>query len=240
MAKMAFGQNVILQRGEMNTLSLLLLFLLSIASFTFGSLYFESQHKNKLLSSEVQKLKNSQVLLMVPDEQAEVMANWMANNPHFVQSFVDKAKQGEATVLPIGPGAHQGEQSQLPLTSHNGDESASVNTSEKVIQGALVKPPEGKQALRATLNTAPAEKVTIKKSEPVENEASNDKSSLAEPSAQIEPSAQKEASDIKQNGNHNAKSKVIKTVTVIEGDDGVKLISLPHGGIRVTTREPEG
>ncbi|MGS0682896.1 hypothetical protein ACVBIL_17290 [Shewanella sp. 125m-7] len=208
MAKSAIGQSVIQQRGEMNTLSLLILFLLSIASFTFGSLYFESQHKNKLLSSEVQKLKNSQVLLMVPDEQAEVMANWMAENPHFVQSFVDKAKQGESTVLPIGPGINQAEQAQTqrPKTQRPYMSTDVQQVSNKTVSASSV-----------------------------EKERLNNQSQLAE-------SATKNKVGVANNNNNNTSANNLqqpKSVKVNEREDGVKLISLPHGGIRVTTREPE-
>ena len=205
--KSAVRKSIIAQRGEVNTLSLLLMFLLSIASFTFGSLYFESQHKNKLLTNEVQKLQSSQILLMVPDEQAEVMANWMAENPHFVQSFVDKALQGESTVLPIGPGVTQATQvkqltqatkvkPETPAqpTSHL-DETRSVNKTLKHKAETSDKPLAIQQGVNRALNTE-----LVK---------------------------------------HNDMSRQASAVTVLESDDGVKLISLPHGGIRVTTREPE-
>ncbi len=186
MAKAAMKLSSIWQRGEINTLSLLLMFLLSIASFTFGSLYFESQHKNKLLSSEVQKLKNSQVLLMVPDKQAEVMAKWMAENPHFVSSFVDKAKQGESTVLPIGPGALQ----------QSSGRSVSLQSSDLVA---------GERKAASISLQQP------KKIKPILEQQQTPKSTAPAPK---------------------------QSITLSESADGVKLISLPHGGIRVTTREP--
>ncbi|GIU36226.1 hypothetical protein L2719_19505 [Shewanella schlegeliana] len=217
------------QRGAMNTLSLLVMFLLSIATFTFGSLYFEQLHKIKSLSAEVKQLKDSQVLLMVPDEQAEVMANWMANNPHFVQSFVDKAKQGESTVLPIGPGIQQ--------TPTNQSQSAKGNHLQMSDSSDELDPesePESRAQLSgAKVNSAPtgtlSQKSTIHKSqsEPMQNNKAMTNS---------KPEQTKSISKVVTNTSNRLPQ---KSVTLTETADGVKLISLPHGGIRVTTREPD-
>lgn len=222
-------QRLILQRGAMSTLSLLLTFLLSITTFTFGSLYFEQVHKVKSLSAEVKQLKQSQVLLMVPDEQAEAMANWMANNPHFVQSFVDKAKQGESTVLPIGPGIQQKQSDQEKTKGLMMPDAGSASKSE-----LEPKPkPKHKQAPESSNRLTPA------KVNPASSGALAKMTSTA--NASPEPLAEREAVPehaglIKFSSKERAPK---KAVTLTETAEGVKLISLPHGGIRVTTREPE-
>ncbi|WP_299807146.1 hypothetical protein [uncultured Shewanella sp.] len=231
MAKAVMRQSDILQRGEINTLSLLLLFLLSIASFTFGSLYFESQHKNKLLSSEVQKLKSSQVLLMVPDEQAEVMAIWMAENPHFVSTFVDKATQGESTVLPIGPGAMlqslgQSASSQPSELIVEKLKSESVSRQEAIKVKALSEKDNEQASNGATAKTEQQQTVALLQ-EPYIAAELMDKTEERHSPSQVKDTA------------FSGKRVAKQAVTLSESADGVKLISLPHGGIRVTTREPE-
>lgn len=180
------------QQGAMSTLSLLLLFLLSITSFAFGSLYFEAQHKVKLLSAEVKQLQSSQVLLMVADEQAEVVAKWMQNNPHFVQPAIDKAKQGGSQALAIGPGG-----TERPPIIPNTVSKAQVGDNPKVAPVPV--------------------KAIAREADVVEN---HKKRPLKEKPVNQVPVRPKSA------------------VTLEETDDGVKLISLPHGGVRVTTRDP--
>ena len=197
-----------LQRGASNTLLLLAIFLLSVTAFSFGSLYFDSQHKVKVLTAEVNELTKSQVLLMVPDEQAAVMANWMANNPEFVQGFVDKARKGEATVLPIGPGAAR----------------------EVVDSKALNQ----QKAQHAAQSSAPVAR------EGYFNGSEQAIDKLVESEADdLKPSTV--SKDIKSQiaANDAVNQHPAQAVTVLESDDGVKLIRLPHGGVRVTTREPD-
>ena len=228
MAKALLKQSSILQRGEINTLSLLLMFLLSIASFTFGSLYFEAQHKNKLLSSEVQKLKNSQVLLMVPDEQAELMANWMAENPDFVSSFVEKAKQGESTVLPLGPGAQQ--PSSQSVSSKSRGLADDEQQKQSVTQQKPVKPVSTKEQEKR-LNGASA-KTEQKHTAAILSELDRD--------AVLTVTDEERSNAAKMKDSAFNSTRVVKQAVMLnESPDGVKLISLPHGGIRVTTRELE-
>ncbi|MEZ9596473.1 hypothetical protein AB4298_17750 [Shewanella sp. 10N.261.52.F9] len=212
--KQTLAVALIRQRGAVNTFSLLIMFLLSISCFTFGSLYFESSHKNKLLSAEVDKLKDSQVLLMVPDEQAEVMANWMANNPDFVQSFIEKARQGETTLLPIGPGVEQ------PVSHIGNSQQASI---EQAVDQKAAK--------------------TLNKSKTMEQDyAQETERSAAIKPLEVKPSQEKAGVSNKASNALQAKTQstepVTKAVTLTETDDGVKMIRLPHGGVLITTREP--
>ncbi|MCG9729287.1 hypothetical protein L1D44_05435 [Shewanella sp. Isolate13] len=229
MANGELKQRLNWQRGGMSTLSLLLMFLLSVTTFVFGSLYFEQVHKVKSLSAEVKQLKQSQVLLMVPDDQAEVMANWMANNPHFVQSFVDKAKQGESTVLPIGPGIEQKPLNQELRTKANGLMTPGSGQAQEHKQES-----ETPNKLIAThVNSASSEELppnSTAKQELIAPSKNNKVTSTATPEQEKTTSKV----DLNMSNRHPQKQ-----ITLTETAEGVKLISLPHGGIRVTTREPD-
>ncbi|MCK8043325.1 hypothetical protein MSG37_00360 [Shewanella sp. 1CM18E] len=219
--RVKYGLDMVCQRGEINTLSLLAIFLLSVTAVSFGSLYFDSQHKNKLLTAEVAELKNSQVLLMVPDEQAAVMADWMANNPQFVQSFVEKARKGESTVLPIGPGV--------------GNNSANISS--------VTEPNNHAAQAYAQRQTQPQKQVrqqveeqTVLPSNLSEQKVPQPNTNLAKPYSEKASTVSVESNAVIKNAKHEPPS---KAVTVEESEDGVKLIRLPHGGVRVTTREPD-
>ncbi|WP_227006708.1 membrane anchored protein in chemotaxis locus [Shewanella donghaensis] len=133
----------------MSTQQMLVVFLLVIAVISFASLYFDSAKKMRDLQFQVEQLKSSQVLLMVPDDQAADIAAWLTKHPDKTKALAQKAANGEQITLTLGPGV-------------------SSNTNE-------VSPP-----MLETVND-----------------------------------------------------------TVIENTQGVKVIPLPHGGIRVTTRETD-
>ncbi len=121
------------------------LFVATVLSLVFGSLYLESRYKLALLKDEVHRLQQSQVLLMVPDEQAAVIADWLEQHPKQTHALIDMF-------------------SQTPV-----------------------------------------------------KETSNDHKPV-------------KVRDISRTPEKNS-------VIVSETEDGVKVIKLPHGGIRVTTRE---
>lgn len=165
----------------------LLIFLLSIAAFTLGSLYFELKHKHQLLIDEVAQLKASQILFMVPDAQAEVMANWMVQNPTFVQPFAEQAREGQVTTMSIGDS--RAENSSEQVNEHDSvatKMAADIGIKNKVLAINTVKIKDPSVVLEDTPVTFP---------------------------------------------------KKVQKVSVAE--DGVKLISLPDGGIRITTRALE-
>ncbi|WP_299009476.1 hypothetical protein [uncultured Shewanella sp.] len=72
----------------MNSSSALLTFLLLVTSVTFGSLYFDAWQTNTQLKQQVVQLKQSQVILIVPLEQASVIANWMNTHPEYVEGLI--------------------------------------------------------------------------------------------------------------------------------------------------------
>ncbi len=88
----------------MNTQQMLVVFLLIIAVITLAGLYFDGAKTNRELSQQIAQLKASQVLLMVPDEQAADIAAWLRTHPESTQALVQKAANGEAVTLSLGPG----------------------------------------------------------------------------------------------------------------------------------------
>ncbi|WP_220754756.1 membrane anchored protein in chemotaxis locus [Shewanella goraebulensis] len=141
----------------MSTQQMLLVFLLVIAVICLGSLYFDLAKKNRELNAEVIELKASQVLLMVPDEQAEDIANWLAKYPEQTKAMAARAAKGEDITMAFGPGTER------------------------------VSPDSAAPFLSNKQTTNPA----------------------------------------------------LSSQAVTENAQGVKVITLPHGGIRVTTRETE-
>ncbi|ACJ28327.1 Conserved hypothetical protein [Shewanella piezotolerans WP3] len=214
-------------KGAVNTASLLVMFLLSIAAFVLGSLYFELRYKNQLLQDEVAELKESQILFMVPDEQAEVMANWMAENPVFVQSFVARARAGELTSMPIGDGSVE-QLIQSSTTQANQAEAENGVAADKNIINTEV----GQLAIDSAESTVPL----------VDNRLlRQDDSSSVEP---VQATALQKDSSVTE---HVPNEIVPETIYSFPDqaqmlnitEEGVKLISLPHGGIRITTRALE-
>ncbi|WP_298768954.1 hypothetical protein [uncultured Shewanella sp.] len=70
----------------------LLTFLLSVTSVTLGGLYFDSWQKNTQLKQDVQRLKNSQVILSVSTEQAPIIVNWMNSHPEYVAGLIESVQ----------------------------------------------------------------------------------------------------------------------------------------------------
>ena len=214
-------------KGAVNTVSLLVMFLLSIATFVLGSLYFELRYKNQLLLDQVAELKESQILFMVPDEQAEVMANWMAENPVFVQSFVARARAGELTSMPIGDGSVE-QLSQSPTTQSNQTEPENDVTADNNIDNTTVSPlaidSEG-LALPSRDNRLLQQDDSSRVDKIQETVLLEDSSTAQYVPTEIVPKTIYTLPDEAQ----------MLNIT----EEGVKLISLPHGGIRITTRALE-
>ena len=214
-------------KGAVNTVSLLVMFLLSLATFVLGSLYFELRYKNQLLLDQVAELKDSQILFMVPDEQAEVMANWMAENPVLVQSFVARARAGEITSMPIGDGSIE----QL--------------TQSSTTQSDQAKPKNGVTADKSIDNTA-ADPLTID-SEDVVVPASDNRLLQQDDSPSVDTEQATVLIEDSSAAKYDASEIIPETIYTLPDkaqmlnitEEGVKLISLPHGGIRITTRALE-
>ena len=133
---------------------LLGLFLSFVIIVVLASLYADAYRKITLLREDVERLTSSQVLLMVPEEEAAGIADWLTKHPEQTQAIVRSASGGQAKSVLIGPNVHSPNQ---PI-SYNGN-------------------------------------------------------TISDP-------------------NHSSHE-----VIVSENAQGVKVISLPNGGIRVTTRE---
>ncbi|MCL1050679.1 hypothetical protein L2755_13760 [Shewanella abyssi] len=278
-------------KGAVNTVSLLLIFLLSIAAFSLGSLYFELRYKHQLLVAEVAQLKDSQILFMVPDEQAEVMANWMAENPVFVQSFIARARKGEITTMPIGDGsveqniAKQAVQTVInaavnmdstPPTSASNEVSNEVSneTATVVLDAAAVVIPAKVQMVTVAANDVnnetnietatvvldaaavvipvKAQMVTVAAND-VNNDVNNETATVVLDAAAVVIPVKAQmvavaANEVSNDVNNETATVVLDAAAVVipvkaqmltVAADGVNLISLPHGGIRITTRTLE-
>lgn len=230
-------------RGAVNTVSLLVMFLLSIAAFVLGSLYFELRYKNQLLQDEVAELKESQILFMVPDEQAEVMANWMADNPVFVQSFVARARAGELTSMPIGDGSVE-QLIQNSITQSNQSAPENSTTVGKSIDNTVLEP--------STIESAKLKAVATENRSLHENDSPSVDAVHVTAKIDGQELAAENAYDKQPKESYTAAEEasnelVPQTIYSLPDkaqmlnvtEEGVKLISLPHGGIRITTRAIE-
>ncbi|WP_317846453.1 membrane anchored protein in chemotaxis locus [Shewanella inventionis] len=99
---------------SLTTKLMLGLFLCVIAIVVLGSLYLDSQRKMAVLTKEIEHLKASQVLLMVPEEQAENIANWLLTHPEQTQAMINQTAKDEARSVLIGPGAIETDTAKTP------------------------------------------------------------------------------------------------------------------------------
>jgi hypothetical protein len=78
---------------SLKTKQMLGLFLSFIMIFVLAGLYIDAHQKVTLLQQDVARLTASQVLLMVPEEQAANIADWLTMHPEQTQAIiVDKVK----------------------------------------------------------------------------------------------------------------------------------------------------
>ncbi|MGI2259467.1 hypothetical protein [Shewanella sp. GXUN23E] len=122
---------------------------------------------NARLHAEVNSLKSSQVMLMVPDEQAQQLSDWLGANPQRVEELINMARKGERLNVEI--------EAETPALKQHSEGGA--------------------------------------------DEQPNIRDDNAQP----------------QVGDNRAPSTAI-TIESVDAQ-GIKVIRLPHGGIRVTTRE---
>ncbi|GGQ26442.1 membrane anchored protein in chemotaxis locus [Shewanella litoralis] len=106
------------------------IFLCFVAILVLGSLYVDSQRKMTLLSKEIEQLKASQVLLMVPEDQAENIANWLLTHPEQTQAMISKTGKDEAKSVLIGPGADASNHDKLSSPT---DSSQTLPTQEVIV-----------------------------------------------------------------------------------------------------------
>ncbi|MDP5144938.1 membrane anchored protein in chemotaxis locus [Shewanella sp. ULN5] len=144
----------------------LILFLLLMAVVVFSSLYIDVLKKNDLLKADIKRLESSQVLLMVPDEQAADIANWLTQHPEQTETIIEFAGRDKQSV----------------------DDKIDIDNAPKSV---LLSPQPHVDNLAETNIQSP----------------------------------------------DNTSEKISEDVLVSENEHGVKVIRLPHGGIRVTTRE---
>ncbi|MGL4713104.1 MAG: membrane anchored protein in chemotaxis locus [Shewanella sp.] len=172
----------------MSTNSVLIMLLMGITILVLGALSLDYRRKNSLLQAEVKRLESSQVLLMVPDEQAEAIATWLSSHPDQTKVMLQLASPGERKAVEIGPNVPLNVPPLLDKQSAVGDNDTTKHHAEQEFSI-----PTHLQVPAARVNSA---------------------SMLTEP-----------------------KNAAMLPVVISENADGVKVISLPNGGIRVTTRK---
>ncbi|MEC4726489.1 hypothetical protein HWQ46_13110 [Shewanella sp. D64] len=196
-------------KEKSSTFSIVVILLLSVAVFTLASLYLDTRHKNNLLLLEVERLEGTQVLLMVPDEQAEVVAKWMSENPDATKTILTQAKPKQEVKVSVGPGTDEKE-----------DNAYSIDYIDQI--NILTKKVEMLEKIRAnSIGNRLIER---------------DTEEYIPINISVRPSESPDINVIKNDKKINVKH-YSKAHTVSESADGVKVIVLPHGGIRVTTRE---
>lgn len=159
----------------MSTNVVLMFVLMGIAIVSLGALALDYRNKVRLLEDAVTRLESSQILLMVPDAQADAIAGWLISHPEQTQALLTSAKPGQQNTVTLAP-----QQVTAPL-------------SNDIITG--------------------------------QNKAELSREML-EPAGQAHP---------KLPSKGMGKADVSSVISV--DADGVKVIRLPSGGIRVTTRE---
>ncbi|MFV0595776.1 membrane anchored protein in chemotaxis locus [Shewanella sp.] len=171
----------------MSTNILLIIVLMAIAILCLAALSFDYHRKIIALRDDVKRLESTQVLLMVPDEQAQAIATWLASHPDQTKAMLKLASPGEQKAVTLGPETFSAPETKIPPT--------------------LEKPADDKQSQQQTAV------------DPVPESLRPETSSVLSTAAKSQP--------------NNV------PVVISENADGVKVISLPNGGIRVTTREGE-
>ena len=104
-------------------------FLCFITILVLAGLYVDANKKITLLKQDVARLTDSQVLLMVPEEQAANIANWLTQHPEQTQAIVAAAGQEQAKSVLFGPGALDDDQP----TKHKHPEVVSEGNNQEII-----------------------------------------------------------------------------------------------------------
>lgn len=173
----------------MSTNSVLIILLMGIAILVLGALSLDYKRKNSLLQADIKRLESTQVLLMVPDEQAEAIATWLASHPDQTKAMLQLAAPGEQKAVAIGP-----EPVQNSIPPLLGKPDTEIDTAKE------------KTNLESSIS---------KQLQAPEKEVKAVSQTIAPQNAEMLP------------------------VVISENADGVKVISLPNGGIRVTTRKEQ-
>jgi hypothetical protein len=85
-------------------------FLSFIAIVVLAGLYIDAHQKVASLQQDVARLTASQVLLMVPEDQAANIADWLTMHPEQTQAIIASAGKEHAQSALFGPGALDGGQ----------------------------------------------------------------------------------------------------------------------------------
>lgn len=193
-------------KGISTSIALFMLFM-AIAIFCLGGISIDLWQKNRQLKADVQQLQSTQVLLMVPDEQAQSIANWLTEHPEQMKAMLTLKAPGEQKSVVIGPGA-----AQMP------DDGIASSTTADV-------PATLRRTSTAETTPEPAQLSPLIE---IDNTELENKANANESIQNLTPNATLGST---------ARAMTPLPVVISENADGVKVISLPNGGIRVTTRE---
>ncbi len=172
---------------------MLVFVLMAIAIISLAALSLDYSYKISLLREDVKRLESSQVLLMVPDEQAKPIADWLASHPDQTKALLKLATPGEPKQITLGPESEPNS-AVPPLLEKNTKSADPASLSQTPNTGQILSP-------------------------------------LA-PKTSADPSSNFQVTDtIGQTAE--------QPIIISESADGVKVISLPNGGIRITTREAD-
>ena len=200
-------------KRKLNTFSIVVTLLLSVAVFVLTLLYLDVWRKNTLLILDIERLESSQVLLMVPDEQAEAVAKWMSENPEATKNLLGQAKPKQKVKVNFGPGTEiQKDSYGLFDEAHNSNR--------------LTTEVEMFDEIKLNSN----DELLISSGNKVET------STLLQDDVQASQLSAIKVNNIDKSIDVN---QVTGLHTISENAQGVKVIVLPHGGIRVTTRESD-
>ncbi|AZG75127.1 membrane anchored protein in chemotaxis locus [Shewanella livingstonensis] len=109
-------------------------FLSFITIIVLAGLYVDAHQKATLLEQEVVRLTASQVLLMVPEDQAANIANWLTQHPEQTQAIIASAGKEQAQSVLFGPGALVGAQvTNVDKVKHDTDAPAAHNDQEVIV-----------------------------------------------------------------------------------------------------------
>ncbi|MBT1443026.1 hypothetical protein KJI95_00595 [Shewanella sp. JM162201] len=161
------------------------MFLLVVALVVVVVLYLDLRSQYSALKAENTRLAENQVLLMVPEGQAEALANWLESHPEQTGQLIERATK--------------------PNSSTSAASESAVSEQIPAEAGTKTMQSDPPQAGRTDAKPLP---------EPA-----------AENPAPADPAAAQTLPD------------ALQPVVVSESGNGVKVIALPHGGIRVTTRD---
>ncbi|QDE31913.1 MULTISPECIES: membrane anchored protein in chemotaxis locus [Shewanella] len=119
---------------SLQTKLMLGLFLSFIVILVLAGLYINAHRKVTLLEQDVLRLTASQVLLMVPEDQAANIAHWLTQHPEQTQAMISSARKDQTQSVLLGPGALDSESlTEVDNTKNDTDASAELKRQDVIV-----------------------------------------------------------------------------------------------------------